>query len=130
YHCSPCARPRFPTRRSSDLVRVAVDREIEEIAADAAVVEEGVALAGRAVAGDALSRALRRDEQLEKLALGLPHLFLERGVDGHVAVAEPLLARAQRVHPLADGAARVHGRAHVDAQRAAVGPQLLDVEDD
>ena len=46
--------------------------------ADAAVVEQRVALAGSAVADDRLAGALGRDQQLQQLALGLAHLLLER----------------------------------------------------
>ena len=41
--------------RNALLVGVAVDRELEQVRPDAAVVEQRVALAGGAVAGDALA---------------------------------------------------------------------------
>ena len=52
------------------LVGVGVDREGEEVGADAAVVKQGVPFTRRAVAGDALSLSLRGDEEVEKIALG------------------------------------------------------------
>ena len=44
-----------PRRESRVLVRVAVDRVVEEVGTDPAVVEERVAFAGRAVADNVLS---------------------------------------------------------------------------
>ena len=60
-----------PGQEQALLVRVAVDREVEEVGADAAVVEERVALSGRAVAGDPLAGSLQPDQELEDAALGL-----------------------------------------------------------
>ena len=51
------------------LVRVAVDRVVEEVRADAAVVQQRVALPGRAVAGDRLAGALGVDQELEQLRI-------------------------------------------------------------
>ena len=62
------------------LVRVAVDRVLEEVGADAAEVQERVALPGRAVAGDALALAAARDEELEQAPFGLVDLGGERAV--------------------------------------------------
>ena len=53
------------------LVRVAVDRVVEEVRADAAVVEQRVALAGRAVAGDRLPARLASMQERQQVALGL-----------------------------------------------------------
>src|SRR5882672_916462 len=71
------------------LVRIAVDREIEEVSADAAVVEQGVALARSAVADDALPGALRTDEKLQQRALGFPDLLGERRVGIERRKTEP-----------------------------------------
>src|SRR5262245_57050883 len=48
------------------LVRVAVDGEVDEVAADPAVVEQRVALTRRSVAGDRLALTLDRREQFEE----------------------------------------------------------------
>src|SRR5580765_3585716 len=55
------------------LGRRGVDRGLEQVAADAAVVQQRVALGWRAVAPDATARALLRDQELEQLVLGLAH---------------------------------------------------------
>src|SRR5882724_1252559 len=62
------------------LVGIAIDGEVDEVGADTAVVEQGVALAGSAVAGDPLAAALGGYQELEDAALGLAHPLLERGV--------------------------------------------------
>ena len=60
-----------PRRVLALLVRVPVDRVVEEVRPDAAVVEQRVALAGRAVADDLLALAPQPDQELEQRALRL-----------------------------------------------------------
>ena len=85
-----------PRREQTVLVRVAVDRVVEEIGADAAVVQERVALAGSAVPDDLLPLAAELDEEIEECALRLLHLLGEARVA--LGRAEPLalLACEQR----------------------------------
>ena len=68
-----------PGQELALLVRVAVDRVVEEVGADAAVVEQRVALARRAVAAT-LAVVLGLDQELEQLALGLLDLLVEAAV--------------------------------------------------
>ena len=67
-----------PGQEPALLVRVAVDRVVEQVGADPAVVEQRVALARRAVAGDALALAPLGDQELEQAPLGLLDLRGER----------------------------------------------------
>ena len=64
-------------REAAVLVGIAVDREVEEVGADAAVVEQRVALARRAVAADASCPAPWRDQERQQVALGAAHLLGE-----------------------------------------------------
>src|SRR5208282_3038468 len=52
------------------LVGISVNRVVEKIGAYAAIVEQGIALARRAVAGDRFAAALRLDQKAQQLALG------------------------------------------------------------
>ena len=58
------ARQKFPV-----LVRIAVHRVVQEIGANAAIVQQGVALAGRAVAGDRFAGPLGVDQEAQILRL-------------------------------------------------------------
>ena len=55
-------------REAAVLIRIAIDREVEEILADAAIVEQRVALPGRAVAADPLALSLQVDQRGEQIA--------------------------------------------------------------
>src|SRR5882724_887061 len=77
------------------LVRAAIHRVVEEVRPDAAVVQQGVALAGCAVAGDGLALALGSDQEIEELALGLLYLLAERRVAIEPREAGDFLARPQ-----------------------------------
>ena len=81
-------------REAAVLVGIAVDGEVEEVGADAAVVEQRVALARRAVAADRLALVLGRDQERQELALRASHLLGERRVGRNVAEAEAF-ARAR-----------------------------------
>src|SRR5262245_32548507 len=62
------------------LVWTAIDGEVKEIRAYAAVVQESVALTGRAVAHNALPVALCRDQEVEQIALRCLDLGRERAI--------------------------------------------------
>ena len=49
-------------RVAAVLVRVSIDREVEEVSADPAIIEQGIALTWRAIASDALAIVLGGDE--------------------------------------------------------------------
>ena len=111
------------------LVRVAVDGEVEQVGADAAVVEKRVALAGGAVAGHPLALPPAVDQELEQAPLGLLDPRRELAVALQRVEAQRTLAFAQRLHLRADGCRSPSGATlRVDAQRPAVGGQLVDVE--
>lgn len=53
-------------RKASVLVRIAIDREIEKVGPDTAIIEQGITLARRSIAADALARifaAIRNDSR-------------------------------------------------------------------
>src|SRR4051812_43629804 len=54
-------------------VWIAVDGVIEEIGADAAIVEQSVSFSGSAIAGDAFALAFGIDKEVEQAAFGLFH---------------------------------------------------------
>src|ERR1700730_4909350 len=62
------------------LMRIAIDGVVDEVGADGAIIQQGVALARRAVASDVFSAALGLDEEFEQLALGFLHLIGKPGV--------------------------------------------------
>ena len=84
-----------PGQELALLVRVAVDRELEQVGADAAVVEQRVALAGRAVAGDPLALASACDQELEQAPLRLLDLSA-RTSRAPSSVSKPSVALARR----------------------------------
>ena len=71
------------------LVGIPVDGVVEEVRADAAVVEQRVPLAGRAVADDLLAVTPEPDQQIEQRALRLLHVLGELRIPARIA--EPLL---------------------------------------
>ena len=110
------------------LVRVAVDRVVEEVGPDPAVVEERVPLARRPVADDLLALAPKPNQEVEKRAFRLLDVLGEAHVALRRAETCLLLAREQ----LGYGPGRLVRAARllrIDAKRAAVRPQLLDVVD-
>src|SRR4030095_14459100 len=62
-------------------VRAAIDGVIDKIGANAAVIEQRVALPGRSVSGHRLALAARVDQERQNGTLGLLHLFVEGPVD-------------------------------------------------
>ena len=76
------------------LVGIAVDRVVEEVGSDAAVVEQRVALPRRAVADDLLAVAAQRDQELEKSVLRLLDVAREALVA--LRVTEPLRSSCAR----------------------------------
>src|SRR5437667_12828225 len=59
------------------LVRTAVNDIVDEIPAHAAVVEQGIALGGRAITHDALTSPASGDQELEESMLHVLHAGLE-----------------------------------------------------
>ena len=110
-----------PGQEVALLVRVAVDRVVEEVGADAAVVEQRVALAGRAVAGDRFPRRLAAIRNSSSLRLVSRTCSRERGVVRRARRGRPRsLARAQLRQPVGRRLGVVLRVAGVDPQRAAV----------
>ena len=87
------------------LVRVPVDRVVEKVRADPAVVEQCVSLARRAVPDDVLTSTPELDEQLEQRTLRLADSLGEPPIG--LGVAKPLSVLAsEELATAAVGAAR------------------------
>ena len=55
-------------------VRIAIHGELDEVRADAAMVEQRIALTGRPVASDSHAGSLAADEELDEVVAGGRHL--------------------------------------------------------
>ena len=118
-----------PRQELALLVRVAIDRVLKEIGANAAEVQKRVALSRRAVAGDALTLAAARDKELEQAPFGLVDLTREGAMPLEGVEAEATLAFRKFLHP---GGHRVPSGPYalgVEPERAAVRLELIDIED-
>src|SRR5579883_3359875 len=110
------------------LVGVAVHGVIQKIRANAAVIEESVSFAGRAIAGDRFPFTLRRDQELQELALRFYHLLAKCQVVLDAGEAGLLFPRPELGYPGADGLGSVVVMAGVYPERAAVRGQLVDIK--
>src|SRR5260221_14033708 len=110
------------------LVRAAIHRVIDEIAAYAAVVEQRIALRGRAVADDRLASSLGFDEELEQLAFGALHPLRKAQIGAQLGEAEARFLLEELANACGGRLGLVFRTRGVDAQRPAVGRQLFDVE--
>src|SRR5262245_47469422 len=104
------------------LVGVPVHRVLDEVGADAAVVEQSVALTGGAVARDLLPGPLELDQEHEQCPLRLLHPLREARVPLGAAEAGRRLALEQRIDCRL-ARARAAGVLNVDAQGASMGPE-------
>ena len=112
------------------LVRAAVHGVVEEVGADAAVIEQGVPLARGAVTGDRLPFALGLDEEGQQLALRLLDLLLEARRSTPACRSRPPPPGLSISRTRSPTGFEVSSRmARIDSQRPAVGGQFLHVED-
>src|SRR4051794_5562664 len=107
------------------LIRVPIDREVQEVFANAAVIQQSVSLSGSTVADDLLSLLLQVDEQFEQLPLGVANLLLELRIGLHLAVAKLLFPGSEFQQAARQWPTLVSGMSRVDAEGTAVRPQLL-----
>src|SRR5271166_2010798 len=110
------------------LVRVQIAGVVDEVATYAAVVEQRVALGRGAVAGYAQAVLLEGDQEAEDLALVRLHTAAVAEVGLELLIARRPLALAQLACRVGFGLAGIVRVASIDAQRASVRGQLLDVE--
>ena len=111
------------------LVRVAVDGVGEQVGPDAAVVEQRVALARRAVADDRLPGAAALEQELEQVVADRATVRGEPGVTLDGVQPGRLLGGEHVARPRSDGSPRdLGGRAH-SASEPPWRRQLLDVDD-
>jgi hypothetical protein len=114
-------------REAAVLVGIAVDGEVDEVGADAAVVQQRVALPGRRRRRCA-SLLLAGNQERQQVALGAAHLLAEAGVGLDLEEAVVDLVVEQLAH--ARGGRMRGGRMReVDPERSAMRPELLDVDD-
>src|SRR5207249_10581344 len=111
------------------LVGVSVDRVIEKVAADTAVIEECIALAGRTITGDRFPFPLHPDQKIQNLALGLFYLFCERKVGFQPCEASFLFSFRQLLGAQCYRTRIVLLMPRINSQRAAMRWQFFDVED-
>ena len=114
-------------REPAVLVRVAIDRELEEVGADPAIVQQRIALARSAVAADHLAGILGRDQERQQPTFGARHPLGERGVGRDLAKALAPLA-GEQVRNAPGRRPRRAGMREIDPERAAVGRELVDID--
>ena len=85
----------------------AVNRVLEEVLPDAAVVEQGVSLAGCAVARHRPPLARRVDEKSEQVTLDLEHLAGEAGMAATACAVRPTSSSSSTSFTRAGRLARV-----------------------
>src|SRR5690606_19580039 len=111
------------------LVRVPIYGEIEKVGADAAIVQQRIPLAGRAVPDDRLAGLLGFDKKGKQFAFRSLHLLREALVLLHVGKTFRHLPRSQGFRSRAYGPGIVCRMAGIDAQRTAVSGDFLHVEE-
>ena len=111
-------------------VGVAIDGVGKEIAADAAVIEEGVAFSWGAVANDFFALSLGFDEEEEDALLKFADALGEGGIWGHGAESCGLFFVMELAQGVGDGVCGVVlCVAGINAQGAAMGFECFDVVD-
>ena len=117
------------TRKKSPLlVRISIDRILDELAIHPAIIQQCVSLGRRPVADNSLACALRGSQELDQLLLRLHCALAEREIGAEVRKAGIHLASAQL-----DDARRYTddvrcGSLRKDPQRSSMRRQLLHVE--
>src|SRR2546421_2807524 len=77
------------------LMGIAVDGIVDEVGADGAIIQQGVALARRTVSGNFLSTALGLDKEFEQFALGFLYLIGKARVRLYLCVPQFFLSFAK-----------------------------------
>ena len=119
-----------PGQEAALLVRVAVDGEVEEVGADAAVVEQGVALARARRSRRPLALRAARRSGTRAASAWSPRTLAREGRRSARASSSPAALLGSRSASTARlvGCDSAPACRRVDPQRTAVGGQLLDVE--
>ena len=110
------------------LVGVPVDGVLHEFRPDAAVVEQGVALARRAVPDHSFTAPTAFEEELEQSGAHGARRVLQPAVPVDVVQAGTALGSENVEHPLA-GRPRVRRRCRPESDGATVSGEFLDVDD-
>src|SRR5437762_7920764 len=109
------------------LVRTAVNDIVDEVSPYAAVVEQRVALGGRAITHDALTTPASPHQELEESMFHVLRAGLEFLVGLWRMQASIALGPTHALERVA-GSVPCLGVADIEAQGAAVSTQLLDIE--
>src|SRR5258706_3349547 len=117
-----------PRQELALLVRIAIDGVVDEIRADAAVVEERVAFARRPVPDHRFALAPDADQEFQELPLGLFDLLSKITICFDSAKPGVQFSLPHFDDAIADRLRVVFLVPPVDSQRSAVRRQLLDVE--
>lgn len=107
----------------------AVHGVVEEVGSDAAVVEQGIAFSGGAIGDDGFAFVAGFDEETEEVAFDAVDGGSEAEVVLDAAEAEGFFAGEEFGDGGAGAVRGILGVAGVDAERAAVGGELFDVEE-
>src|SRR6202040_3169635 len=99
----------------------AIDRVIDKIGSNAAVIEQSIPLCRRAVSNNRFSFIPRRNQKVKKLTLGFLDLFSKREVVFELLETGGLLSCKQISHSLAGCFFLVFFVAGVNSQRSAMG---------
>ena len=67
-------------------IGIAVNRVIDEVGANAAVIQKGISLAGRAVAGDRSALVFSLNQKIQEQSLRFLYLLCERRIGTQVGV--------------------------------------------
>src|SRR6266705_75388 len=110
------------------LVGVGVDGEVEKVGSDAAVVQQRVAFAGRAVADYFLATLLGVDQERQQFPLGRLDLLVEAAIALQRQKSVVDLPLAQLANAPGYRQRGIFTMTTVDAQRTAVRRQFLDVK--
>src|SRR5436309_4014700 len=111
------------------LITIAVHRVIQEVATNARVVEQCVALAGCSVPHDRPALSLPLDQKFQQFPLCLYHPLLEAGIAFNTCKASRDFTRMQFFDAITDWLGPILRMARVNPQRTPVGGQLLNVKD-
>src|SRR5260370_2232191 len=88
-----------PRQELAVLMGIAVDGIVDEVGADGAIIQQGVALARSTISGNLLSTALGLDKKFEQFALGFLHLVGKARVRLYLRVPQFFLSFAKISDP-------------------------------
>ena len=109
-------------------VRIAIDRVIQKIGADSAVIQQGISLSGRTIPCNELSFTFGCDKEFEQFALRLFDLFTEGGIMFHFREPGIDLSLVHFLCAVREGERLTFSMPPIDAQGAAMCREFLHIE--